>query len=173
MTYSTWDDAEFPLAYLITFRTYGTWLHGDDRKSVDLRGQNIYGTPLVEPNRQLSKMMEEKMSARQPFLLDGPHRGYVKAAIEEVCEFKKFSLRAINVRTNHVHSVVSAPSKPEPIATAFKAYATRKLRAVGLVNADAKVWSRGESTRYLWKEEFVNRALEYVINGQGDDLPDW
>jgi hypothetical protein len=27
------DDNEFPLAYLITFRCYGTWLHGDDRGS--------------------------------------------------------------------------------------------------------------------------------------------
>lgn len=25
----TWDDNTFPLAYLVTFRTYGTWLHGD------------------------------------------------------------------------------------------------------------------------------------------------
>jgi REP element-mobilizing transposase RayT len=171
--FSTWDDAEFPLAYLITFRTYGTWLHGDDRRSVDLRGQNVYGTPLVEPNKQLSKLMIENMSARQPFLLDGPHRGHVKAAIEEVCQFKNYSLKAINVRTNHVHSVVSAACRPEPIATAFKAYATRKLRQNGLIEPGVRVWSRGESTRYLWKEEFVVRALEYVINGQGDDLPDW
>ena len=27
------DDNEFPLAYLITFRCYGTWLHGDERGS--------------------------------------------------------------------------------------------------------------------------------------------
>ena len=25
------DDNEFPLAYFISFRTYGTWLHGDER----------------------------------------------------------------------------------------------------------------------------------------------
>ena len=33
-----------PLAYLITFRTYGTWLHGDARGSVD-REHNVFGTP--------------------------------------------------------------------------------------------------------------------------------
>jgi hypothetical protein len=27
------DDNEFPLAYLITFRCYGIWLHGDERGS--------------------------------------------------------------------------------------------------------------------------------------------
>ena len=35
------DDNEFPLAYFISFRTYGTWLHGDERFSVD-RKQNKY-----------------------------------------------------------------------------------------------------------------------------------
>ncbi len=38
------DDNEFPLAYLISFRCYGTWVHGDTRRSVD-RKQNAYGTP--------------------------------------------------------------------------------------------------------------------------------
>lgn len=28
------DDNEFPQAYLITFRCYATWLHGDDRGSM-------------------------------------------------------------------------------------------------------------------------------------------
>jgi hypothetical protein len=41
-----WDDNEFPLAYLITVRTFGTWLHGDERSSVDEHNDlNIYGTP--------------------------------------------------------------------------------------------------------------------------------
>jgi hypothetical protein len=38
-----------PLAYLITFRAYGTWLHGDSRGSVD-RFHNRYGVPLIPAN---------------------------------------------------------------------------------------------------------------------------
>jgi len=34
------------LGYLITFRAYGTWLHGDSRGSVD-RFHNRYGSPLI------------------------------------------------------------------------------------------------------------------------------
>ncbi len=172
MNYLDWDDAEFPLAYLITFRTYGTWLHGDERGSVDLRGQNAYGSPFVDRNKQLSDHMAENMKG-ESFLLKADHRKHVEEAIREVCSHKSFNLKAINVRTNHVHSVVSALSKPEPIATAFKAYATRRLRREGVIGPDTKVWSRGESTRYLWKQQFVERAIEYVINGQGDEIPDW
>ncbi len=172
MKYLEWDDREFPLAYLITFRTYGTWLHGDDRLSVDMRGQNAYGSSYVERNKQLSDLMKENMR-EEPFLLNADHRKHVDLAVREVCAYKNFALKAIHVRTNHAHTVVSASSKPEPIATAFKAYATRRLRKEGLVAAEAKVWARGESTRYLWKQEFVERAMDYVINGQGGELPDW
>jgi hypothetical protein len=43
------ESIDGPLAYLITFRCYGTWLHGDDRGSVD-REHNVPLTPLIEPN---------------------------------------------------------------------------------------------------------------------------
>ncbi|MGQ0540308.1 MAG: transposase [Blastocatellia bacterium] len=68
----------------------------------------------------------------------GKHRAHVEAAVREVCEFKGFGLSALNVRTNHVHSVVSAQSKPEQIATAFKAYSTRRFRAENLVGPEQK-----------------------------------
>ena len=38
-----------PIAYFITFRTYGTWLHGDERGSTD-RDHNAYDTPLLDPD---------------------------------------------------------------------------------------------------------------------------
>ena len=50
MSNHDWDDNQFPLAYLITFRTFGTWLHGDDRGSMDRHGKNIYGTERIAPN---------------------------------------------------------------------------------------------------------------------------
>jgi len=43
-----------PLGYLITCRTYGTWLHGDARGSVD-RDHNVYGTPMRDPNSALQQ----------------------------------------------------------------------------------------------------------------------
>ena len=36
-----WNDTEIPLAHLSTFRSYGTWLHGDKRGSVDRSHNNI------------------------------------------------------------------------------------------------------------------------------------
>jgi len=163
------DDNEFPLAYLISFRTYGTWLHGDNRGSMS-RKQNKYGTPRIPPNPGLQRA-EMKQLKHPPVKLDEWQRPVVEKAIREVCEHRGYWLRAINVRTNHVHTVVSAELKPEPILQAFQAYATRKLREKALLTRDIKPWARHGSTPYLWKERHVARAIEYVLYGQGDELP--
>ena len=165
-----WDDNQAPLAYLITIRTYGTWLHGDERSSVDLHGQNLYDTPRVKPITKLNRIMQRKLE-QEPFLLDAHGRGAVAAAIKEVCDHRLYQLFAINVRTNHAHVVAASEIRPERIATEFKSYSTRRLREQGLVASDRRVWSRGESTRYLWKERHVELAVNYVLYGQGDELP--
>jgi hypothetical protein len=41
-------------------------------------------------------------------------------------------LHALNVRTNHVHTVVTASRKPEQVLNGLKANATRQLRNEGL-----------------------------------------
>ena len=91
MTNFDWDDNDAPIAYLITIRTYGTWLHGDERSSVDLRGQNIYDTPRVKPVKKLNRLMERNL-AEEPFLLDGSCRAHVEEAIREVCRYRKYGL---------------------------------------------------------------------------------
>jgi hypothetical protein len=34
-------------------------------------------------------------------------------------------------------------------------------------------WADKGSNRYLWNEKSVALAIEYVVNGQGDDLPEF
>ena len=162
-----YDDNIFPLAYLITIRSYGTWLHGDERLSIDRHGKNIYGAPRIAPNPKLENFMRRAM--KQPArLFSETQRCCVEEAIIEVCEHRGYDLKALNIRTNHVHAVVAAESKPEPIINAFKSYATRKLRINKLVGKNEMLWARGKSRRYLWKPRHVALAIEYVLYGQDD-----
>ena len=172
MTDYDWDDNESPLAYLITFRTYGTWLHGDERKSVDRHDKNIYASPKILPSANLKSQMSENVSG-QVVVLDGRQRAVVESAIKSACKHRGHSIYALNVRTNHVHCVVNAAGKPEPVMNRFKSNCTRELREAGLVRSDQQVWSRGGSTRYLWKPKHVESAIDYVLYGQGDDLPNF
>lgn len=165
-----WDDNIFPLAYLITFRCYGTWLHGDERNSVDShKGNNIYGSPKISHNCNLKSLMRNKMK-QTAFLLNVEQRKAVEETIKEVCEYRNYVLRALNVRTNHIHTVISAQSKPEPIINTLKSYSTRKLRELNLISNEIRPWSRGGSRRYLWKQRHVDLAVNYVLYCQ-EDIP--
>jgi hypothetical protein len=126
-----YDGNEFPLAYLITFRSYGTWLHGDSRGTMDRQGHNIYGAPRIPASEKLEGSDRSQLKY-PPVKLDASHRNVVEQAIREVCANRGYNLRAVNVRTNHVHTVVSAQLHPDLIMNAFKAYATRLLRRTGI-----------------------------------------
>ena len=145
-----YDDNEFPLAYLITIRCYGTWLHGDEKNAVDRHGYNLYGAPRRNSNLKLKNLMRLEMK-QKPFLLSKRQREIIEEAIAEVCGHRGYQLQAINAQSNHAHAVVSAQIKPEPIIDAFKSYATRKLRENMLIDLRTKPWARGRSRRYLWK----------------------
>lgn len=165
--YPVLEDNSFPLAYLLTFRTYGTWLHGDERTSIKRDGWNRYEHPRYKANKTLEGWMRQEMEG-ETFIMSDPMRIVVDNAIRELCERRGFGLHALNIRTNHGHAVASAAMKPERIVDAIKAAATKALRDAGLVRGDQKVWSRGRSRRYLWKPKHVVAAVEYTLYGQGD-----
>jgi REP element-mobilizing transposase RayT len=166
------DNTDIPLAYLITFRCYGTWLHGDDRGSVN-RFRNAYGTERLPGNEDWLDTNRERLILA-PVRLNAAQRKIVDLAIYETCEFRSWNLHAKNVRTNHAHVAVGIGTKKPGIAlNAFKANATRLLREHGLWKLQSSPWSARGSKRYLWNEKSLFQAIDYVINGQGDDLPDF
>jgi len=103
--FEIYEENAFPVAYLLTFRTFGTWLHGDSRGSMGKSENNHHGEARIAPNRPLREKMQEQMQAN-PVFLDETRRLLVTEAITEVCLVRFYELRALNVRTNHVHCVV-------------------------------------------------------------------
>jgi REP element-mobilizing transposase RayT len=167
-----WNDTDIPLAYLITFRCYGTWLHGDARGSID-RFRNLYKSPYIEPDKRWRQHNTNTLRS-EPLTLSAAQRESVEKAIRETCTLRNWILRAINVRTNHAHVVVSIGDiKPERSLNAFKANATRQMRQDGCWQQPHSPWADKGSKRRLWNERSIERAIDYVINGQGDELPDF
>jgi REP element-mobilizing transposase RayT len=165
-----WNDTDSPLAFLITFRTYGTWLHGDERGSID-RHNNAYGSPKYRPNEHWNQITADRM-LREPVKLDIHRRKSTETAIREVCSKRNWRLFAVNVRTNHAHSVVTTGGKkPSIVLNAFKSNATRQMREDGCWTSDKTPWADKGSERWLWTEEHIAAAVEYVLFGQGGDLP--
>jgi hypothetical protein len=113
-----WNDTDTPLAYFISFRTYGTWLHGDKRGSID-RFHNAYRSPYILKNQKWHLYNEQRLKAK-PLILKARQRKSTEDAIRETCRIRKWLLHAINVRTNHIHAVVSANRKAGLVLNAFK-----------------------------------------------------
>ena len=161
-------DDHTPLAFLIAFGCYGTWLHGDKRGAVD-RYHNRYGTPRIPRNDQW-RDYNRRMLKYPPAKLNSRRRKAVAEAIRETCSFRKWSLWVQSVRTNHVHAVVTAHCDPERVLNAFKANATRKMRESGCLG-NGKPWAEGGSKKRLWTEKDVIEAIVYVEYEQGEPLP--
>src|SRR5438309_10114366 len=99
--------------------------------------------------------------------LNSRHRRVVESAIRETCAIRGWQLWTVNVRTNHVHAVVSAHKKPEAMLSAMKANATRALREAGLWMSDLAPWEFRGSKKILWSEKHVTDAIAYVDCDQG------
>jgi hypothetical protein len=94
--------------------------------SID-RFHNAYRSPYISQNEKWRHYNEQRLKAK-PLILKAQHRKSIEAAIRETCTVRKWLLQAINVRTNQIHTVVSANRKADLVLNAFKANATRQLR---------------------------------------------
>jgi REP element-mobilizing transposase RayT len=159
---------KFPLAYHITFTTYGTRLHGGDSGSVDPK-HNVPGTPVMIADPDFARFNREELK-QFPYMLDEPRRKLVMEAIKEVCEYRGWKLYAAHVRDQHVHTVVKGDVEPEKIMKDFKAYSSRKLNERGFDNKDRKRWTRHGSTQYKWSLKEVKNAINYVVREQGEPM---
>src|ERR1043165_7951753 len=102
-----------PLAYFLTWTCYGTWLHGDPRGSVD-RHRNIPGTDVYDPNSAWSGWTLTQMRG-EAVTLDSRAREVVLQTINAHCEHRRWTLIGQNVRTNHVHVIVTADRHPDRV----------------------------------------------------------
>jgi len=166
--YVDFADRNSPLGYLITFRCYGTWLHGDERGSVD-RHHRVYSTPGLQSSA-LRRQHDRDLLKQHPVRLNSQQTSGVEAAIRETCSMRRWQLWTVNVRSNHVHAVVSANKEPDAVLSALKANATRAMREAGLWTSELSPWEYRGSKKYLWTEKQLADAIAYVEYDQGEPL---
>ncbi|MCG3183747.1 MAG: hypothetical protein ICCCNLDF_01856 [Planctomycetes bacterium] len=161
---------ERPAIYLLTWNTFGTWLHGDERGSVDRKG-NTFREKFLGHDPLLEAANRRRMN-HPPLILDARQRGCVRRAIESDCGKRGRQILALNVRTNHVHLVVAAHDSVDRVLHNVKAWSTRALRDAGLVDRNTPVWTSSGNKRVLDTPESVSAAIDYVLLEQGEDLPE-
>lgn len=154
--------------YLVTFTCYGSHLPGDPRGSFD--HMRAGGRRFLPASRNLESYHRRRMRQPEHLLATPRARAIVRDAIVSVCLHRSWFLHALHVRTNHVHGIVDAGCLPSRIINDWKAYATRCLRMAGEATSTRILWTHGASARRIWTREALTRALDYVLNGQGEPL---
>ena len=148
-----------PIAYFLTWTTYGTWLPGD------VRGWNRKGEQEgLSPNPLFHETAEARLK-ESPLILNVHQREVVEQTISSHCKIRNWKLHAVNVRSNHAHVVVTAPDyTPEKVALQFKAWCTRKLKAA--YPDRSRFWTEGTSCRWINFDADLAKAIEYTIEAQ-------
>jgi Transposase IS200 like len=148
-----------PLAYFLTWTTYGTWLRGDSR------GWNRKHQAETHPANPLFVEMARSEMKEPEFRLSVDHRRIVEETIRDHCRIRAWHLHAVNARSNHVHVVVTAAGyQPETVRDQFKAWCTRRLKEAGVTRT--RFWTEGGSRRWINHENELGGAILYVIESQ-------
>jgi REP element-mobilizing transposase RayT len=168
-----------PLAYFLTWSTYGTWLPGDERGWIEYR----HGWQLPDTVRQLEAAARMTEDACR---LDGEQRDAVERQVAETCKFRGWELHAVNCRSNHAHVVVTANLDPKAVRNQLKAWSTRRLKELelqrrqsGIITPSRSVnggrqkenirenwWAERGSQRYINDLESLEAAILYVRDAQ-------
>ena len=159
-------------AYLITFRAYNSWSHGDKRTSVDSKN-NVVGKPRIAPNAALHRAMKSS-ALESELILNAAQRETVLKSIIDTCQYNHWTLFAAHVRTNHIHIVLQSNKSAEQTMGKIKCYATRDLKKhhVELSTRNA-FWGYHGSTDNIWGPEELFQRLYYTVVEQGKPMALW
>ena len=146
----------------LTFRTYGSWLPGDERGWVARDGQGLQA-PRPHLKAHCSRAMRQP-----PMIFPSEMRSFIDSVIREYCQRRGWRVIALSVRSNHVHLLLYA-NRPALTAMAqIKAAVTTSLRREELVERDRIVFSRGGSCRGCYTPLGFDRIRSYIVFGQDD-----
>jgi len=163
-----------PLAYFLTWTTYGARLHGDVRGTVD-RDHNKPGTPALPADEARVRGTASYGMRGSPYLLATvEQRSVVLTTIQEVCAHRGWTLWAAHVRTNHVHVLLAAAAIiPEKPLADLKSWCSRRLREAFDESRNTQRWAEHGSTRYLNHPLDFDAVLDYVYRLQGEPMADF
>jgi REP element-mobilizing transposase RayT len=163
--------------WFFTWRTYGTWLPGDEgfvgfyrTASGEQRTDNRRGEPATEAMPPLAEYAG-RLLAHEPVLLTPEAAGVVLIELLRTCRHRGWQLDAVAVLADHVHFVFGVPGDPaaEDLLREIKSYTSRALnRAFGCRHW----WVVGGSTRPV-KGEGSRQAVIRYTNSQTEPLVVW
>ncbi|MFO0914759.1 MAG: hypothetical protein U0795_17505 [Pirellulales bacterium] len=157
-------NADEPIAFFLTWTTYGTWLPGDERGSWHRRQYQL-------PNELLRQMAAAEMKESE-FQLSQADRDVVERTIARHCAIRAWKLHTVNARSNHVHVVVTAR------VTSRRRFASNSRRGVPDCSSHVILTASGfgqkaaaavgSITRMTWMPLSLTSMMAKITHDQND-----
>ena len=149
-----------PLAFHITFGTYGTRLHGDERGTVH-RGMNKPGEPILGGDDQWLQV-ESSLLKFDPVRLLDVQRAVAEAAIPNICKRGGWRYHVAAARPDHVHVLLSATTDSKAVRRWFKRWLGESLSQRWKLPDGATWWAECGSIKWVWTQEYFDHVFEYI-----------
>src|SRR5207247_11016072 len=148
-----------------TGTTYGSRLRGDER------GWVKRGTRDVQPPDPQRKKQARALMTGEEVVLSREQREIVDAVLVRHCRIRKWVLHARNVRTNHVHVVVTAPVDARIVREQLKAWGSRRLSEAARILGTGKDgrqrwWSEKGDIELVYDDDHLSDVIHYVLELQ-------
>jgi hypothetical protein len=161
--------------WFYTWRTYGTWLPGEDgfvgyyhsrdgRRVID----NVPGELPAEAIPPLARYAQENM-AGEPVALTCEQAEAVLSQFHETAAYRGWAIDAVAVMVNRIHLVFGVPGDPDQseILKSWKSYASRALNRLGPKPTAPRWFADSGSKRPLKAEPNRIGAICYVRDQAG------
>jgi REP element-mobilizing transposase RayT len=156
----------------VTFGTYGTRLHGNDRPTVDRRNNRV-GQPFLGRDEQ-RRAREQSRLRSSPISLTDEQRELIEGVLPQLCARGGWVLRAVAAGWDHVHVVCDAPSAVhgKQVRRLVKRWLTQVLNERWPRSRGSAWWAEGGSTKAVKDPAYLASAVAYVrrqrfVGGEG------
>jgi len=149
-----------PLAYHITFGTYGARLHGDERRTVDRR-HNTPGAPVLGASDTRLRFELSRLK-QSPVILSAQQRFHIQDFLPVVCTRGGWEYLAGAAQVDHVHVLLRAAQEGKAVRRWLKVWLGQEMSGRWPLSAGQSWWAEGGSVKHVWDEAYLARVFDYI-----------
>jgi len=149
-----------PIAYHLTFGTYGTRLHGNDRGTVH-RLMNHPGDPIVD-RAEAWQRMERSLLKYPMVILTEQQRLMIEETIPSICERGGWKFLHCAARADHVHVQLKGNTEGKAIRRWLKTWLGQALNVRWPKPVGASWWAECGSVKWIWTDDYFENVYLYI-----------
>jgi REP element-mobilizing transposase RayT len=149
-----------PLAYHITFGTYGTRLHGDERGTVDRR-HNRPGEPILGGN-DCWRQADRSLLRFDPVLLTLRQRSHAEVIVPEICRKGGWRYHLAAAQPDHIHALISADADGKIVRRLLKRWLSQELSKFWPLLEEQAWWAESGSVKWIWNNDYFRNVWNYI-----------